>query len=140
MTAYIALLRKEPASDFGVDFPDFPGCVTAGETLEQARRMAAEALELHVAGLSEDREPIPEPSTLDSVMSDPANRDAVAFLVDVPTKPARSVRINVMLPEDLVAAIDRVASNRSRFLTEAATANLRAGAGRTVRRRGSVHD
>jgi predicted RNase H-like HicB family nuclease len=33
MTAYIALIRKEPDSDFGVDFPDFPGCVTAGRTL-----------------------------------------------------------------------------------------------------------
>ena len=46
MTAYIALLRKQPDSDFGVDFPDFPGCVTAGETLEEARVMAAEALAL----------------------------------------------------------------------------------------------
>lgn len=33
MTAYIALLRKKPTNDFGVDFPDFPGCVTAGKTL-----------------------------------------------------------------------------------------------------------
>jgi predicted RNase H-like HicB family nuclease len=129
MTAYIALLRKEPTSDFGVDFPDFPGCVTAGKTLEEARRMAAEALDLHVAGMTEDGEPIPEPAALDAVMSDPANRDAVAFLVDVSTRPVKSVRINVMLPEDLVTAIDRVAPNRSRFLTEAARQAL--GQGRT---------
>jgi predicted RNase H-like HicB family nuclease len=87
MTAYIALLRKEPNSDFGVDFPDFPGCVTAGITLEEARTMAAEALELHVEGMLEDREPIPEPSSLDAIMNDPENRDAVAFLVEVPTRP-----------------------------------------------------
>ena len=42
MTVYIALLRKHPDSDYGVDFPDFPGCITAGETLEDARRMAVE--------------------------------------------------------------------------------------------------
>ena len=126
MTAYIALLRKEPTSDFGVDFPDFPGCVTAGGTLEEASRMAAEALELHIAGMVEDREPIPEPATLDAIMADSKNRDGVAFLVEVGTRPARSVRINVMLPVDLVAAIDRVASNRSRFLADAALANLRA--------------
>ena len=30
MVAYIALLRKDRASDYGVEFPDFPGCVTAG--------------------------------------------------------------------------------------------------------------
>ncbi len=48
MTGYIALLRKEPGSDFGVDFPDFPGCVTAASTLEEAHRAAAEALSFHV--------------------------------------------------------------------------------------------
>lgn len=126
MTAYIALLRKEPTSDFGVEFPDFPGCVTAGKTLEEASRMAAEALEFHIAGMREDREPVPEPATLDAIMADPQNRDAVAFLVEFGTHPAKSVRINVMLPEDLVAAIDRVAPNRSRFLADAALANLRA--------------
>ena len=44
MTVYIALLRKDPDSDFGVDFPDFPGCITVGSTLEEARAMAAEVL------------------------------------------------------------------------------------------------
>jgi len=124
MTTYIALLRKEPTSDFGVDFPNFPGCVTAGKTLEEARTMAAEALELHVEGMLEDREPIPEASSLDAIMSDPENRDAIAFLVEVATKPVKSVRINVMLPQDVVMAIDRVTANRSRFLAEAARAKL----------------
>ena len=49
--------------------------------------MAAEALALHVEGMLEDREPIPEPSSLDTIMNDPENRDAVAFLVEVPTRP-----------------------------------------------------
>jgi predicted RNase H-like HicB family nuclease len=124
MTSYIALLRKDADSDYGVDFPDFPGCITAGRTLDEARSMAAEALELHVAGMREDREPIPQPSTLDAIMSDPANREAVAFLVDATTRPSRAVRVNVMLPEEVVEAIDRKTTNRSRFLTEAARAKL----------------
>jgi predicted RNase H-like HicB family nuclease len=128
MTAYIALLRKDADSDFGVDYPDFPGCVTAGRTLEEARQMAAEALELHVEGMKEDGQPIPAPATLDAIMQSPENRDAVAFLVDISARPTRSVRINVMLPEDLVAAIDRVATNRSRFLADAAAASLKARA------------
>jgi predicted RNase H-like HicB family nuclease len=128
MTTYIALLRKEPTTDFGVDFPDFPGCVTAGKTLDQARKMAAEALELHVEGMVEDQEPIPEPSSLDAIMSDLENRNAVAFLVETTTQPAKSVRINVMLPQDVIVAIDRVTKNRSRFLAEAAKAKLAAGA------------
>jgi predicted RNase H-like HicB family nuclease len=121
---YIALLRREPTSDYGVDFPDFPGCVTAGKSLEEARRMAAEALELHLEGMMEDREPIPEPSSLDTIMDDPANRDAVAFLVETAVRPVKAIRINVMLPEDLVQAIDRVTRNRSRFLAEAAKSKL----------------
>ena len=125
MTSYIALLRKDEASDYGVDFPDFPGCVTAGRTLDEARRMAAEALALHVEGMAEDGEAVPEPSDLDAVMATPENREAVVFLVDVPARPAPAVRVNVMLPQDVLDAIDRATTNRSRFLAEAARAKLR---------------
>jgi predicted RNase H-like HicB family nuclease len=45
---YIAHLHKDRKSDFGVSFPDFPGCVAAGRTLEEARRMAIEALAFHI--------------------------------------------------------------------------------------------
>jgi predicted RNase H-like HicB family nuclease len=62
---YIAYLHKDRKSDFGVSFPDLPGCVTAGKTLDAARCMAAEALALHIGGMAEDGEPIPEPSTID---------------------------------------------------------------------------
>ena len=48
MQTYIALVHKEPNSDFGVSFPDLPGCVTAGKTLDEARAFASEALELHL--------------------------------------------------------------------------------------------
>jgi predicted RNase H-like HicB family nuclease len=41
MTSDIARLRKDAGSDYGVEFPHFPGCVTAGASLEEARRMAA---------------------------------------------------------------------------------------------------
>jgi predicted RNase H-like HicB family nuclease len=41
---YIAYLHKDRGSDYGVSFPDFPGCITAGKTLEEASRLAPEAL------------------------------------------------------------------------------------------------
>ena len=123
MTAYVALLRKQPDSDFGVDFPDFPGCVTAGETLEDARRMAAEALQLHIAGMIEDGDAIPAPSRLDEIMVDPDHRDGVAVLIDVSVR-RPVIRINVSLPPDLLEAIDHVTDNRSRFLADAARAKL----------------
>jgi len=30
MASYIAIIHKEPGSDYGVSFPDFPGCITVG--------------------------------------------------------------------------------------------------------------
>src|SRR5664279_4626024 len=78
---YIAYLHKDKGSDYGVSFPDFPGCVTAGRTLEEARELAVEALTVHMAGMIEDGEALPEPSTLDQLASDPAMQGAVAFLV-----------------------------------------------------------
>ena len=41
---YIGLVHKDAGSDYGVSFPDLPGCVTAGATLDEARVMAADAL------------------------------------------------------------------------------------------------
>lgn len=82
---YIAYLHKDRKSDFGVSFPDFPGCVTAGKTLEEARRLAPEALlTLHIQGMIADGEPIPEPSTLDDLAGDPAIRNAVAVRETAP--------------------------------------------------------
>lgn len=123
MTSYIAILHKDADSEFGVSFPDFPGCVTAGATLEEARAMAAEALALHIEGMIEDHAAIPLPSTLDAIMADPDFRDGVAFIVDAPISD-RVVRVNVTLPEELVRRIDRVTRNRSRFLADAARSKL----------------
>ncbi|MBM9401546.1 type II toxin-antitoxin system HicB family antitoxin [Gluconacetobacter azotocaptans] len=123
MASYIALLRKDPDSDFSVDFPDFPGCITAGDTLEQARQRAAEALAFHIDSMREDGESIPAPSSADVVMADPDNRDGIAFLIDVP-EPARLIRVNVTLEESLLDAIKGRTTNRSRFLAEAAREKL----------------
>ncbi|MCP4653969.1 MAG: type II toxin-antitoxin system HicB family antitoxin [bacterium] len=124
MPQYIALLRKDPDSEHGVDFPDFPGCVTAGKTLDEARRLAEEALRFHVEGMIEDGEALPQPRSLDGVMADPDNQDAVAFLVDVPQQPPRKLRVNVTLPENALRRIDAYARShglsRSAFLARAA--------------------
>jgi predicted RNase H-like HicB family nuclease len=102
---YIAYLHKDKNSDYGVSFPDFPGCITAGSSLEEARRMAAEALSFHIAGLQEDGDPIPSPSTLDELRNDPAMKGAVAFPVDA-KEPEKTVRINITARESEIAEID----------------------------------
>ncbi|ACB96239.1 type II toxin-antitoxin system HicB family antitoxin [Beijerinckia indica] len=124
MRQYIALIHKEADSDYGVSFPDFPGCITAGTTLDEARAMAEEALALHIEGLAEDGEAVPEPSSLETVMAAQENRRGVAILVPAPAAAPKSVRVNVTLPEDVLAQIDRYAEShgltRSGFLAQAA--------------------
>lgn len=125
MTDYIALIRKEADSDFGVDFPDFPGCVTAGRTLDEAKDMAREALELHIEGMIEDGEAVPPPSSLDRIMADPANADAVAFLVTVAQRREKAERYNITMAPSIMARIDAAAAargmNRSQYIAWAAT-------------------
>lgn len=124
MTQYIALIHKEPGSDYGVSFPDLPGVITAGRTLDEARAMAVEALAFHLEGMSEDRVAPPQPSSLENIMADAQNRDGVAILVDAPAPAVKSVRVNVTLPSDLLAEIDaraeREGFTRSGYLAQAA--------------------
>jgi predicted RNase H-like HicB family nuclease len=120
MRHYIALIHKEPESDFGVSFPDFPGCVTAGATLQEALAMAEEALAGHIEAMVEAGDAVPEPSDADAVMEDPENRDGVVVLVAMPDDAAKVIRVNVTLPAGLLRRIDARTDNRSRFLANAA--------------------
>jgi predicted RNase H-like HicB family nuclease len=124
MRQYIGLIHKDSDSDFGVSFPDFPGAVTAGKTLDDARALAEQMLSFHVEGMLEDGEPIPEPSSLEAIMSQAEQRDGVAILVPVRTADEKAVRLNVTLPADLLDRIDRHARraglSRSAFLAKAA--------------------
>ena len=124
MATYIALLRKDPDSDFGVDFPDFPGCITAGSTLEETRVMAEEALEAHIACMRELGQVIPEPSALDDIMADPENAEAIPFPVTVPDPRGEGVQVSVAISEADLEKIDALArkrgASRSAVLTEAA--------------------
>ena len=121
---YIAYLHKTRKSDNCVSFPDFPGCITAGRTLEEARRMAAEALALPIEGLLEDGETLPEPSTLDGLVRDPALKEAVAFLVPFDDNAGKAVRINITARQKQIEEIDRRAQaaglSRSAYIVQAA--------------------
>jgi len=125
MANYIAVVHKDTKSDFGVSFPDFPGCVTAGSTIDEAKDMAHDALSLHIKGMLEDGDSIPNPSKLEDIIDDPDFSDAAAILVVTAyeAKP-RSVRVNITVPEDMLRKIDSVAKkrgmSRSSFLVHAA--------------------
>ena len=105
---------------YGVWFADFPGCVSAGKTIREALEGAEEALALHIAGMVEDGEDIPQPSAGE------LQPDAIAVGLVPAIMPGRKRRVNVTLDEGLLAAIDAVAENRSDFLERAARRELAA--------------
>ncbi len=120
MKYYIALVRKDADTSFGVEFPDFPGCISAGDTLDEAAQGAAEALALHVEGMLQDGESIPEPSSLEDIDTG----GAVPMLVPLASSRGRVVRLNITMDENLLEEIDsaarRFGQSRSAFLANAA--------------------
>ena len=71
---YVSFIHRDIAG-YGVSFPDFPGCVVVGETLDEAVRQGCEALAFHVEGLTEDGAPIPTPRSIDAIKNDPELAD-----------------------------------------------------------------
>lgn len=68
--SYKILLRKEPEGGYTVIVPSLPGCVTYGETVEEAIEMAKEAIELYIESLREHGEEIPtEEGTLEYTLT-----------------------------------------------------------------------
>ncbi|TPI51915.1 hypothetical protein FJ417_27745 [Mesorhizobium sp. B3-1-7] len=86
MHQYVGLIHKELTSDHGVSFPDFPGVVTAGASLEEARELAEQALAFHVEGLIDDGEAVPDPTSLAKVMADADHRQLTTIMVPLKTR------------------------------------------------------
>lgn len=126
-TIYYPAIVEAGIDSFGVYFPDLPGCVSAGRTVQEAAIGAEEALVGHLATMAEFGEPIPDPSELDAIAPSEGSIEVARILVRG-ERPGRSVRIQVSIDDGLLARIDRVAKNRSGFLADAARAKLAADA------------
>jgi len=70
MAGYIALVHKDAGTSYGVSFPEVPGCVSAGDTFEEAVCNAAEALTGHLALMRADGDEIPAPRSFDELRRD----------------------------------------------------------------------
>ena len=128
MVSYPALIRKDRDSDFAVEFPDFPGCVSAAPNLDEALRLAEDALRFHADGMLEDGEAIPAPTPLERILESAEAQGAAAYLVRLMPKKGRAVRVNITLDENLLADIDAATREqgmtRSGFLADAARGAL----------------
>lgn len=67
MRRYIALLHRDATGGYGISLPDFPGCVSGGDSMAEAVNQAALALRLHAEGMMEDSEAIPEPRSAEEL-------------------------------------------------------------------------
>lgn len=106
---YPAVLERGDGGVFAVWFPDFPGCVAAGKTQEEAAAKAEEALELALEAATEVDAPLPSPTPFDAI-DVPTDADVVAFLSLGATPPDPSERVNVYLPRSLLERADELAA------------------------------
>ena len=67
---YVAFLHDDGEPGFGISFPDFPGCISDGDTVDDALRRGAEALSFHVEGMLADGDRIPQPRSLQNIRAD----------------------------------------------------------------------
>lgn len=133
MRYYVALIHKDKDSAFGVSFPDFPGCVTGGETIEEAIERAADILAAHVAGMREDGDPIPEPRSVEHIRKARDEwvdfTDATVAMVPLLDRTGKPKAVNVSLDTGFLQSVDRYAeaigSTRSAVLTEGGTLLMR---------------
>ena len=127
MKIFYGLVHKENDSAFGITFPDAPGCFSAADEESDLLTNAQEALSLYVEGAS-----VPETRAIADLLRDKTVAEEIAagaFLLAVPLiESRRKSRFNLMLDEDLVASVDRVAKvsgvSRSEFVAQAVQSQL----------------
>ncbi len=124
--AYPALFRYDDKG-ISIEFPDLPGCLPCAETQEVAFRNAREALGLHLYGMEQDGDPIPEPTPIYKLCFEPGT---VVVMVEVFMPSIRdrlnnkSVNRTVTLPAWLNAAATERNINFSQVLQDALKAQI----------------
>jgi len=60
---YVVIYEKT-GTGYSAYVPDLPGCIAAAKSLEETESLMRGAIELHLAGMREDGDPIPPPTTV----------------------------------------------------------------------------
>ncbi|MBQ8972149.1 MAG: type II toxin-antitoxin system HicB family antitoxin [Clostridia bacterium] len=117
---FAALFRKEEDGRYSVRFPQLDGCFTEGDCFEAARQSAVDAMSLHLYGMEQDGEEIP-----DYVEEVEANAGETAFLVTAWMTPFRdemenrAVKKTLTIPAWLNEAAEKRGVNYSQILQSA---------------------
>ena len=133
-TYYVAAFLPEQMGGFSIFFPDFKGCMTQSETLEEGIENAADALILVLEALTFRKKDIPPPSSLHEVRlkmeayikeigANIAPHDIIYQLIKAPSLDLAPVKITVSLPRSILELADAKAQEfgytRSGFLARA---------------------
>lgn len=126
----IAIEPGDETHAFGVIVPDIPGCVSAGDTLEEAYINAKEAIQGHLELLVEMGEEVPLPTPMNNHLNNPDFTDYGMYFgvvdVDITHLLGQTERINITMPAYLIKRIDDFVAthkeykNRSSFLSQIA--------------------
>lgn len=122
----IAIESGDETHAYGVVVPDLPGCFSAGDSLDEAIANAKEAIELWMETVIEDGHAIPEASPIAKHQADPEFAGWIWAVVEVDLSKlsGKAKRVNITLPERVLAAIDQAATRfgdtRSGLLAKAA--------------------
>jgi predicted RNase H-like HicB family nuclease len=131
MQSYVfaGIAERGETSGYGLYFPDLPGCVTAGETLEELVANAHEALQLHLEGMTDAGYPIPDPTPIERLPHDPEVQEVGVTLISV-TLAGSPTDVSLKLPAKLLQRIDQAAGarglTRNDFIAQGAEALLKA--------------
>lgn len=122
--SHIVAVVEEELGTFGISFPDLPGCVSHGETLDEVVIKGKQALALHLSGMAEDGD-LPQsfrtPAEIRAAEPDWVADNALLLIaIDLPGK---SQRINITLDGALLKRVDHAAQlagqSRSGFIARA---------------------
>ncbi len=127
----VGLIHRDDTA-YGISFPDLPGCVSAAASLDELLLDGKEALDLHIEGMLQDGEELPEFRSLEALRADPqftedfADAELVTLLsVDIP---GRAVKVTITMEEHLLHRLNKAAERqgytRSGFIAEAVRRKL----------------
>ena len=126
---YIGIVHKDKDNDYGISFPDFPGCTSVGSDLDELLNNAHEALQGHIDVMVEYGDPLPGSSSIEDIVED---KTVVALIpVDVKVPKISVKRFNITAREADIKVIDNWLKrsgrqyDRSSFLIQSAIERIR---------------
>ncbi len=119
--SFISILNMDE-DGISIEFPDLPGCLPCADNIDEAVDNAREALGLHLWGMEQDNEIIPEPTPLSEIHCD---KNTIPVLIDVFMPPFRDklnnrfVKKTLSLPAWLADLADKDGVNCSKIFQSA---------------------